>query len=308
MNENNNTTYLPWIDMMKGFGIIAVVVGHVADIRYVFVFHMPLFFILAGFTFHPQPSTYGFIKKKAVRLLMPYISFFALLSLPLIVKGQFFESHILTKFLYGGCRLVDTFGVFWFVTTIFAALILFNCMVKWRCGIIWYVLLAFVSYALGISHITLPEGFHSVPMAVVYIGFGYKLRQTSALDNNTACKKVLTGGVIVAILIIPFITKLQIDMKSGYYGIPLLSLIISVWLSVVIAILSKQMSKNLIIKNILSYLGQASFVIMFLHQFIHYTFIDCPTLVVVSLCIAIPVLYFYLCCKNSVLRLLFIGR
>ena len=37
---------LQWLDVMKGLGIIAVVAGHVADTRFVYVFHMPLFFII----------------------------------------------------------------------------------------------------------------------------------------------------------------------------------------------------------------------------------------------------------------------
>lgn len=307
MNENS-TKYVPWIDMIKGIGIIAVVIGHVAGVRYVFCFHMPLFLILAGYTFHQQENTSDFIKKKAVRLLLPYISFFVLLSVPLILKGQFFESNILSDFLYGGNRLVDTFGVFWFVTTLFAALVLFNGMVKWKCGIIWYVLLALISYSLGLAHITLPEGLHSVPMATVYLYFGYKLHQTDVMDNNVICKKMLAGGGILAMLIYPITTKLQIDMKSGYYGIPLLSLFISMWLCVTIAIMTKRISNIFIVKSVLSYIGKASFVIMFLHQYIHYTFMNYSTLLVVVMCVVIPVLYYYLCSKNSVLRFLFIGR
>lgn len=44
---------LPWIDALKGFGIMLVVFAHyslpVALDTYIFSFHMPLFFFISGF-------------------------------------------------------------------------------------------------------------------------------------------------------------------------------------------------------------------------------------------------------------------
>lgn len=67
MNEKNR---IEWIDCCKGFAIMLVVIGHLADgylnaglyaehtdfmnriYNTIYSFHMPLFFILSGFTFH----------------------------------------------------------------------------------------------------------------------------------------------------------------------------------------------------------------------------------------------------------------
>jgi len=66
-----------WIDFLRGICLIAIVVGHmgVPELkRYVYVFHLPVFFILAGF-FFGSSETLGakpFLKKKLSQLIVPY--------------------------------------------------------------------------------------------------------------------------------------------------------------------------------------------------------------------------------------------
>lgn len=78
------------IDICRGFGIALVVLGHalkqvptensvvVALIAVIYSFHMPLFFVLAGFTAHQLlcvnklAERMDYIKKRSKRLLLPY--------------------------------------------------------------------------------------------------------------------------------------------------------------------------------------------------------------------------------------------
>ena len=53
-NENKSSKYdrQTWIDIAKGIGIISMLIGH-TDAAFqpiIYAFHMPLFFILAGYT------------------------------------------------------------------------------------------------------------------------------------------------------------------------------------------------------------------------------------------------------------------
>lgn len=59
------------IDILKGIGIILVVWGHATAIliKEICIFHMPLFFFLAGMFYHPKQ---GFIQSRAKRLLIPF--------------------------------------------------------------------------------------------------------------------------------------------------------------------------------------------------------------------------------------------
>lgn len=75
---------LNWIDNLKAIGILAVILGHIASPfgAFIFSWHMPLFFILAGFFIKYELSTKEFIIKDFKRLMIPYF-IFALVGLAL---------------------------------------------------------------------------------------------------------------------------------------------------------------------------------------------------------------------------------
>lgn len=65
----------PVFDIMKFVAIMAMIVGHcVHDWRrpLIYIWHMPLFFIVSGYFFKPQPIFSG-IKRHSQRLLIPYL-------------------------------------------------------------------------------------------------------------------------------------------------------------------------------------------------------------------------------------------
>lgn len=72
-----------WLDIAKGVGIIFIVIGHVLRdgiIRtYIYSFHVPLFFMLMGFTFKCE-NIKSFSRKKFFRNLVPYY-FWSILSI-----------------------------------------------------------------------------------------------------------------------------------------------------------------------------------------------------------------------------------
>lgn len=99
---------IKFIDLARGIGIILVVFGHaiVPEIRnsnsifmniykYIYIFHMPLFFFISGYVFEINKGRYSdiklFIKKKAKSLLLPYISFsiisYVVIALCLNING-----------------------------------------------------------------------------------------------------------------------------------------------------------------------------------------------------------------------------
>lgn len=72
----------PMISIAKAIGIILMVVGHVYDkeswgVHFIYMFHMPLFFVLSGYFFKaPQnlKDLLKFAKKKITGLYIPYLS------------------------------------------------------------------------------------------------------------------------------------------------------------------------------------------------------------------------------------------
>src|SRR4051812_20898308 len=86
---------LPWVDTAKALGIVLMFYGHVVQsraggdnasaidqLRLIYAFHMPLFFVLAGLFFHPVAALLPRLRTLARLRLVPVL-FFGLLLLPL---------------------------------------------------------------------------------------------------------------------------------------------------------------------------------------------------------------------------------
>lgn len=79
VGKNNLGERVDYIDIMKGIGIILMVLGHMhfskAFNYYVYSFHMPLFYCVSGFLYHKPDNMRKFVKTRAKRLLVPYFTF-----------------------------------------------------------------------------------------------------------------------------------------------------------------------------------------------------------------------------------------
>lgn len=80
-----NKERVRWLDTARCIGIFLVILGHISfgtvfgySVKnWIYSFHMPLFFFLAGLT-HKEMNFAGSIKKAAQQLLLPYAVFYAL--------------------------------------------------------------------------------------------------------------------------------------------------------------------------------------------------------------------------------------
>ena len=78
-NFESRAERIEWIDEAKGIGIVLVMLGHCCLHRnfcfWFYAFHMPLFFILSGYTFSGKGKFADYLKKKIRTLLVPYMFF-----------------------------------------------------------------------------------------------------------------------------------------------------------------------------------------------------------------------------------------
>ena len=112
---------LKWADIAKGIGIVLVVWGHSSlpfEFRkWVYSFHMPLFFILSGYFYKSQKYGFtDFFLRKLRTLIIPYF-FFGLLSWFLLsfINSSEFSPHTLNGFLISGAGNEPI----WFLFTLF---------------------------------------------------------------------------------------------------------------------------------------------------------------------------------------------
>lgn len=138
--------HLLWLDMAKGLAICTVVLGHcmsdttgLHDI--VYSFHMPLFFMLAGFTMRPKPRKTVLVSSFR-RLIIPYIIvccimlFFAVVppnSINPNLDSQRSLSVVMVEALYASGQEGDiaghTFqaiGAIWFLPCLFWGRLILN--------------------------------------------------------------------------------------------------------------------------------------------------------------------------------------
>ncbi len=131
------------IDIAKGITILAVIIGHFQILpllhlqRLAFSFHMPLFFILAGVFFRPQPIGLS-IRKDFIRLMIPlfitlivykifcYLSgdYNAFVDLPFNLLGNASTPDVSTKFQ----GQISCIGILWFLLPMFWARQVYNCI------------------------------------------------------------------------------------------------------------------------------------------------------------------------------------
>jgi acyltransferase len=194
---------LPWIDALKGFGIILVVFAHyilpVALDTYIFSFHMPLFFFISGFLLNfvkYAESATDFIKGRFRSLIVPYFSFALLTCLfyflldeaysPGVTSIKFFEADIpymIYSILYALSPMIAYNGPLWFLTCLFVTELLFYGLAKryyWQPGklVIWLTIAGIIGYLYSVYvPFRLPWNADVALTAVVFYGAGNLFRK-----------------------------------------------------------------------------------------------------------------------------------
>lgn len=95
---------LDWIDWMKAWGIYLVVLGHFYSFgeKFIYVFHIPLFFLISGFLSKKENEGRIFWKKLLYNLVVPM----------LIIATLNFLIHSFLQFLQGSFHPID---IYWFI-------------------------------------------------------------------------------------------------------------------------------------------------------------------------------------------------
>ena len=200
-----NSTRIAFFDIAKFIAMMMVILGHfgVPDInRFVFTFHIPLFFLISGYFFHPYEKTFSLLKIKARQLLIPYL--FTMVSVIFIYilreisnKETFFNiakgigDHII-GYLYGSGYIDTVFGHYieivgpiWFCLALFGNFILLNCILKTKYPL-FYVFLCFVIGYWSSQYVWLPLSIQSSLTSLFFFYLGYQAKLYNIL-NKTPC-------------------------------------------------------------------------------------------------------------------------
>ena len=227
---------IQWIDQVKGFAILTVVYGHNFPIleKYIYSFHMPLFFFLAGM-FHPKDVNILTIKKRAKQLLIPYFIWSILLYLFWLILGRYYGDptklelsslkNFIGVFYSQGDRVYMDWGIpMWFLPCIFLVFCIFlliNTIEKKHITLIAII----SSFIVGvtISNYSSYSYFWSFDIALVAISFyscGFFLKKKIINYNQKGMILVLLFLFTINITCLLYNSK--IDMYRSNYGNPML--------------------------------------------------------------------------------------
>lgn len=261
------------IDIAKGLGILLVYIGHVPPckfvVRFIYNFHMPLFFFLSGLFL--DEKKYGFkdfVINRSKSLLIPLVTFCVFAKITNYIPEFNFRNDLLSLGL-GGAAL-------WFLPVLYCSELIVFCL--WKLFKKQYVRLclcfSFFAVALIVSRYSPIQPFlvfalHAVPLASAFLSLGSVLG-ASVMDYYKYDSKCYIWFYALSLVILIGCAYLIKDFNNMCYG----HLMYGFWGCLLafigilmIIILSKYIDvKNVcILKRILVYCGQNSLAIFGLH-------------------------------------------
>lgn len=304
-----NKRYL-WIDALKGLGILSVMFVHVTDFKGPFLYALPLFFIVSGYLSSEKYDLGTFLKRAFMRLMVPYCLFYVLISVsahPLGIFNAKWLQDSFVAFCKGGIWLWGDFGVFWFVTVLFVAMIAFQLLQ--RKGARWYVYLIIYILSMAVSFYKpfLQWNLQAVCIALVYMYMGRVIKEhwpPAAVEER--CRKAGNIGLylgLLALLLCMYVPGLSLDIKYNDYGVPALSFLLSVAAVMLLTVGCCKLPREGWLFESLVFLGRASMFLMFVHQFIHMRVIFAGSVYLqYVLTVALSALLYWGVSRNRVLR------
>lgn len=202
-----------WIDIAKVLGLVIVLINHAGlDLGPVNffggMFYVPIFFVLAGYTYRYRPEeSFSVFVKKAKRLLVPYVGYNLFLFLFFFGKNALAAGGITKEafaplfgilysrsYLYAGVTegqqvLMTTLnGPTWFLTGLFVTLLGFELLLRFTKGEqkllqSGMALCLLAAWGLDFLPVLLPWSLDTMFGHMVLMGFGYLLGEENGVER-----------------------------------------------------------------------------------------------------------------------------
>lgn len=277
-----------YMDVARGLALSLVIISHANGLNlYLIFYYIQIFFIISGYVYRPGRSYGENIKKKAVRLLVPYFGYSALLwTFYAVIRRNADEVlHSLFGVLYSrfyfykvGLRedpvsLLDIAnGAMWYLTAFFVTALLFHlivdkCLANWKITVAWSVALLLISMGLNELPILLPWSLDIVGVTTVLMLIGAWMRKVEFFEKKENFWMV-AGMLLIYLGTATFNgylnTSVRIYGKFDSLSVPFY-MIVSVSGSVLCIWVSKWI-QNLKIGKLLAYLGTHSMELICVHM------------------------------------------
>lgn len=264
----------PTLDITKGIAILLVIIGHCWEIPYmpirhfIFTFHMPLFFLVSGF-FYKERSFKESFSKDIVHLGVPYvITCLAILLFYLLYWGTTGNSNPLSSYaiasLVGSgtrhsCKMLSDFpviGAIWFLPALLVCKNTYNLLPpknRILCSSVIFV----VATIIGRYLLFIPFSVLSGLSAIIFYAIGDYFKGVKTI---TAPYWIL--GLICWVLSYKYSHIYIVQPQLDLYFIDVVG---ATTASMLVYLLSKEISKIPVVSQGLSWVGKCSLVVLCFH-------------------------------------------
>lgn len=279
-----------YVDIAKGIGIILVVMGHndfalISPLAHklIYSFHMPMFFFMSGMFFKPDVPFLTFLWNRFNRILKPFFSILLLIyfaSLSFSKISIVIVSRRLLKAMYGSGFYIDWVQL-WFLPHLFAvslfAYFFFKAVkrihpvqLRWVILTIIYIvgvlsMKLFWPFELNILGTTLtlyglPYGLDMVIVSGFFFIVGYEVNKNRRGAFFANPLTFLFSGILLLFLVWYFPARIDFNLRQ-FDSLMINTAEALIGILFVIA-LSRQIERLSRLSSALSYVGQASLIIL----------------------------------------------
>lgn len=227
----HTSSYISEINIAKAIGIVLVILGHLETLsnpvwkQFAAMFHMPLFFFVYGIVGMPNesamPSISTFIKKKVMRIIIPYILWSLIYSYNVMSIKQ------MACIAYGNNKVFAEAGL-WFLPTIFVAecISYVVAVLKRRyghrviyacgcfCGVFGYLMTEIGRHTL-LKKYGFPFSFDIALTAVVFVLIG-NMFKAFYLDKIVCLPQKNKGKIFIASLVLYLMVFILSRFNNGF--------------------------------------------------------------------------------------------
>ncbi len=218
-------------DIIKGIAILCVVIGHAVNEsifynyglvilrKFIYIFHIPIFFFCSGYFFKDKYNFKEFLLKKIKSLYLPYILFGFLFVFIDIFRGYSVNSLVREIFFILIFKNYNSYaGALWFVPFLFLTELLYFFIQKFKNQFnfenIYILIISIVFASIGILLLRNDINYYNIDIAclmipVMFMGSLYK-------KYEAIIKKFIANWlwllIAVLIIIINLISQNEIEL------------------------------------------------------------------------------------------------
>ena len=210
---------LEWVDWMKALGIYLIVLGHFYSVgeKFIYVFHVPLFFVISGFLSRKEPDVQAFWKKLwfnlAVPMLLMVVTNFVYHSFLEVFRGTFtlvpIDAYWFVRNIVFG--MIGGLDSLWFVYTLILLKIIhqFCHSDKFFYTLIPVMLaMAYIYYNSNLSgypfFLSEPNAIVDICTAYPFFAFGVLMRNYKEFIYSLDNKAMLVIAFVCGLLLVVF--------------------------------------------------------------------------------------------------------